>query len=82
MARESFKDVNFRGASLKLIEACNAIIEDYQSQGLRLTLRQLYYQLVTRNIIPNVERSYKNLGSLVTDARRRRRKSSLPRSTT
>lgn len=67
--RKKFKDVNFRVASLSLIDQCNLIIEDYQNQGLRLTLRQLYYQLVTRNVIPNVERSYKNLGSLVTDAR-------------
>lgn len=67
--KESFKEVNFKQESLTRIEACNAIIEDYQGQGLRLTLRQLYYQLVTRNIITNVERSYKNLSSLVTDAR-------------
>jgi hypothetical protein len=38
-------------------------------QGLRLTLRQLYYQLVTRNAIPNVEREYKNLSKLISDAR-------------
>lgn len=36
---------------------------------LRLTLRQLYYQLVSRAIIPNEEKSYKNLGGLVSDAR-------------
>jgi hypothetical protein len=67
--REAFKNVRFRAESLVLIEQCNTIIDDYQSQGLRLTLRQLYYQLVSRNVIPNVERSYKNLSSLVTDAR-------------
>lgn len=69
MAMESFKDVNFRAASMALIDQCNLIINDYLQQDLRLTLRQLYYQLVTRNVIPNVERSYRNLGSLVTDAR-------------
>lgn len=69
MAREKFKEINFRPASLSLIEKCNEIIADYQEQDLRLTLRQLYYQLVSRNVIPNVERSYKNLGSLLNDAR-------------
>ncbi len=69
MAREAFKAVRFTARSIELINVCNEIIEDYQSQDLRLTLRQLYYQLVTRNVIPNVERSYKNLSSLVTDAR-------------
>ena len=34
-----------------------------------LTLRQLYYQLVSRNIIPNQERAYKNLSRLLTRAR-------------
>lgn len=69
MSKESFKHVNFKPASLSLIEQCDAIIEEYQADGLRLTLRQLYYQLVSKNVIPNVERSYKNLSSLVTDAR-------------
>lgn len=67
--KEQFKEINFRQDSLDRIELCNQIIEDYQAQGLRLTLRQLYYQLVTRNAIPNVERSYKNLSTLVSDAR-------------
>lgn len=64
-----FRVINFRYDSLDRIELCNKIIEDYQGQGLRLTLRQLYYQLVTRNAIPNIERSYKNLSTLVSDAR-------------
>lgn len=67
--KRRFKDVRFRDDSLRRINKCNEIITDYQAQGLRLTLRQLYYQLVTRNIIPNVDRSYKNLSTLVSDAR-------------
>ena len=34
-----------------------------------LTLRQLYYQLVSRDLIPNTERSYKRVGSIINDAR-------------
>lgn len=67
--KRAFKSVRFKSDSLERINRCNEIIEDYQAQGLRLTLRQLYYQLVTKNIIPNVEKSYKNLSSLVSDAR-------------
>ena len=37
--------------------------------GYALTLRQVYYQLVARAIIANNERSYKNLGSLISDGR-------------
>jgi hypothetical protein len=67
--KRKFKNVNFRAESLARIDQCNKIIADYQSQGLRLTLRQLYYQLITINAFPNIERSYKNLSTLVTDAR-------------
>ncbi|MNJ42951.1 hypothetical protein D3C77_379350 [compost metagenome] len=37
--------------------------------GYSLTLRQVYYQLVARDVIPNNERSYKNLGNLISDGR-------------
>lgn len=67
--KEMFVERKFLGTSLALIEKCDEIVQDYQAQGLRLTLRQLYYQLVSRNIIENKERSYKNLGSLVSDGR-------------
>lgn len=46
------------------------IIEDYAQQGFRLTLRQLYYQLVARDLIPNQENSYKRIGEIVSRARR------------
>lgn len=67
--KEAFKDKAFQSKSLALIEQCNQIISIYMGQGLRLTLRQLYYQLVSRNIIPNEERAYKNLSTLVSDGR-------------
>lgn len=64
-----YRSKAFQPASRILIDKCDEIITDYQQQGYMLTLRQLYYQLVSRDIIPNLERSYKNLSSLVTDAR-------------
>lgn len=67
--KETFKEIKFRQESLELISHCDAVINEYLAQGLKLTLRQLYYQLVTKNIIKNKERSYKNLSSLVSDAR-------------
>ncbi len=69
MTLRRYKACNFRQDSLERIEICNKIIEKYESQNLRLTLRQLYYQLVSRNIITNEEKSYKSLGKLVSDAR-------------
>lgn len=67
--REQFISKAFKPEAESLIEICNRTIRDYLSQGLRLTLRQLYYQCVTRNVITNEERSYKRLGKLVSDAR-------------
>lgn len=54
---------------MELIERCNTIIADYTAQGFVLTLRQLYYQLVSRDVIPNKQTEYKRLGSIVNDAR-------------
>ena len=59
----------FACAALERIDQVNAIIDEYIAQGFKLTLRQLYYQLVSRDLIPNTKPSYKNLGSLVNDAR-------------
>lgn len=59
----------FGQEALSLIETINGILDDYRSQGYDLSLRQLYYQLVSKNIVPNEEKSYKNVGGLVSDAR-------------
>ena len=67
--RQLYIERNFTPKSLELIEKINAMIENYVEQGFRLTVRQLYYQLVQSNAIPNTERSYKNTCSLVNDAR-------------
>lgn len=69
MSKQAFVDKKFKPASLALIARCDRIIEAYQAKGFRLTLRQLYYQLVSANVIRNEEKSYKNLGALVSDAR-------------
>lgn len=59
----------FRDASLALIAQTEAIVEEYQAAGYHLTLRQIYYQLVSANIIPNADKHYKNLSSLLNKAR-------------
>jgi hypothetical protein len=51
--KEKFVDHKFNTASLKLIEMANAILREYRGQGYRLSLRQLYYQLVARGYIEN-----------------------------
>jgi hypothetical protein len=67
--RQQYQDVNFRSDTLALIDLMNDIVDEYVDQGFRLTVRQLYYQLVARAIIENTERSYKRTTSIVNDAR-------------
>ena len=69
MPKICYVEKNFRSDSLALIDKINSVIEEYEAQGYSLTLRQCYYQLVARGIIPNNERSYKNTGNLINDAR-------------
>jgi len=69
MPKIKYKELNLQPGTLKLVKTCNEIIAEYQAQGFTLTLRQLYYQLVSRDIIANRQREYKRLGSIVNDAR-------------
>jgi hypothetical protein len=67
--KEKFIDHKFNAASLALIDTANGILNEYRAMGYRLSLRQLYYQLVARDYIENSVRSYKRIGNLVSDAR-------------
>jgi len=63
MSKIKYTEWNPQSKTLELIDIANTIIEDYQSRGYELTLRQLYYQLVSKDLIPNNEKTYNKLGS-------------------
>lgn len=67
--KKRFKDIKFKPDSLARIAQINEILDEYESKGYVLSLRQAYYQLVSRDVIPNTEKSYKTLGGLISDAR-------------
>ena len=67
--KEAFIEKNFKPATMAVIVQAIEIIEEYQEQGYVLTLRQLYYQFVARDLIPNTQRSYDRLGRIINDAR-------------
>ena len=69
MSKITYVPRDFGDAALTMIEQANQIITVYQAQDLVLTLRQLYYRFVADAAIPNTERSYKRLGSIINDAR-------------
>jgi hypothetical protein len=50
-----------------ILQAIVKVCEDYDSQGYRMTLRQLYYQLVAKDLIPNHDKVYKKLSGLKDD---------------
>lgn len=52
-----------------VIEHIKEIVEEYQADGYILTLRQLHYQLVTKNYIINHDTAYKKLGNILDDCR-------------
>lgn len=69
MATIAYRSVNFGADKRALIARAAAIVAEYAAQGYDLTLRQLYYQCVTRLILPNKFTEYKRLGDTITDAR-------------
>lgn len=67
--KQCFQKWHPAGKSRVMVEKVNEILALYESQGYVLTLRQLYYQLVSRDVIPNSIQSYKRLGHVVNMGR-------------
>lgn len=65
----AYKERNFNKSTLRLIEISNDIISEYESQSLTMTLRQLYYQMVARDVLPNSSASYNQLKGAVSEGR-------------
>ena len=63
------RNIKFQKSSLELLDKIKIILEDYNQRGIRVTLRQLYYQLVGAGFIPNNDKQYKKLSGLLTKAR-------------
>jgi hypothetical protein len=67
--KEQFIDWAPKGATLDMVTKAEEICREWGRQGYDLTLRQLYYQFVSRDLIPNTFQSYKRLGGYVDQAR-------------
>lgn len=65
MPKLAYEKWSPRGESLELLQRAAQIITEYQKAGLRLTLRQLYYQFVARGWILNNDKSYGRVGDVV-----------------
>jgi len=67
--KEQFIDWNPNSKTIMLLVSITDVLEDMEAQGYVLTLRQLYYQLVAKTIIPNAVKEYHNLGRVVSKGR-------------
>lgn len=59
--KQAFRNQNIRDKRMERIQQANEILEEYAGQDYRLTLRQLYYQLVARDLIKNEVKEYAKL---------------------
>ncbi len=83
MAKQAFREKRFRNSirirlstgqywaasTWDLIDRILSTVELYQEKGIKMTLRQLYYQLVAGDLIPNDIKVYSKLSTFVTDLR-------------
>jgi hypothetical protein len=67
--KQTFRHKRFSRSIRVLIDQSVEIVEEYQAQNIKLTLRQLYYQLVSRGFIANTQKEYSKVSRVLTDAR-------------
>ncbi len=69
MSKIQYQNLKFKPAMMAVITKANEIVEQYQAEGFDLTLRQLYYQFVSQDLIPNKDAEYKKLGDIIAKGR-------------
>jgi hypothetical protein len=69
MPKITYTEKRFQQSTLDLVDQANVIIDEYLSDGYKLTVRQLYYQFVARGLLANTVKNYKRLAGIISDAR-------------
>lgn len=64
-----YLDIDFKPKTMAVLRNANIIIDEYRAQGYVLTLRQLFYQFVARDLLPNSQSQYARLGDIISDGR-------------
>lgn len=67
--KETFRPMKLSKANKEKLGTINGIISEYAADGYVMTLRQLYYQLVSRDIIPNKQNEYAKISKLLKEGR-------------
>lgn len=69
MAKICFRSTHYHEGTMIKLRQIDGIILEYQEEGYKLTVRQLFYQMVGRGLIDNNQSEYRKISSLVVSAR-------------
>ena len=64
-----YKKMNLRKPTLAMIARARKILNDYAAKGYTLTVRQLHYAFVSKDIYANTMENYDRLGDIVAKGR-------------
>jgi hypothetical protein len=67
--KEASRYAHWETSAETLTSQISSVVRYYQSIDIRLTNRQLYYQLVGKDLIPNAHEVYKRICTFLTDLR-------------
>lgn len=68
--KQQFTDkLRLSKSNTEMLNRINDILEEYKNDGYTLTLRQLYYQLVSKDVIPNNDKEYAKLSGILKNGR-------------
>ncbi len=67
--KRMFVKRRFNLITMSIINMVNEIVEEYINDNLKLTIRQLFYQFVSRGFFPNQQKKYDMLSLIVSRAR-------------
>ena len=69
MTKRKYKENNLRTNRRKLLDKIIPITEEYLAKRYKITVRQMFYQLVAREIVKNTERAYDRTSEILKDGR-------------
>ena len=67
--KDKFREIRLSKANKVKLDLINSIIQEYAVEKYTMTLRQLYYQLVSRDVIPNKQNEYAKISKLLKEGR-------------
>ena len=68
--KQAYTKINFRKSTREMLAKIDEIASEYAAQGISMTVRQAYYQLVARGVIPNTPQEYRKIAATISDGRK------------